>query len=569
MSWIQRRSSADTLVFVREVSNVLAKNGPMAASLSKLVDSGDFKSVVDFVIDYKNVSDVDDLRATRQIQALFSKQEDDWFGYGANMEQVAYRNFLKAEQRCQETNIRLDSTRPSGRVSVISHYAVRKISAILGEVPLLTDLPFAFGPGASTNVKSVEANACAKLDASPVCSEDMLAFVGEFLAEFPYLTEHHCTKGLEVTKLVFNETEPSYDRYFDVLVQVGSGKLTFVPKSVKTKRPIVVEPILNGLAQKGVGSYIRDRLKRTCNLDLRDQTRNRELARRGSIDGSLATIDLSNASDTVSISAVFELLPPDWVDFLGRFRTGEVIRHNQTHELHKWSSMGNGYTFELESLIFYGLVYGTCVAAGWDTQDISVYGDDIIIPVHLTQDLIEALTWYGFEVNTEKSYWEGPFRESCGADWFLGNDIRPFYLKNKISDQSLYSFHNWAMRNCERELAAIIHDWTFPPGRLYGPDGYGDGHLIGSFTLRSNRVSRRSKWEGGFFDTYSLVPKRLKKRRPGDWLHPTYSIYTRGDSVGRYWEENPPVAADIVRGNAGYHRLSIYSLATSIFGRAP
>jgi hypothetical protein len=229
--------------------------------------------------------------------------------------------------------------------------------------------------------------------------------------------------------------------------------------------------------------------------------------------------------------------------------------------------MGNGYTFELESLIFYGLVYGVCLESGCDTKDISVYGDDIIIPAHLTPLLFEVLDWYGFEVNSEKSYWFGPFRESCGADWFQGNDIRPFYLKERINDQSLYTFHNWAMRNCERELAAIIHEWTFPPNRIYGPDGYGDGHLLGSFVLRKNRESKRSKWEGGFFDTYSLVPKRLKKRRAGDRLLPTYSIYTRGGSVGRWWEENPPVAMDVVRGNSGYRRTSVYSLASSIFGR--
>jgi hypothetical protein len=73
MDWIQRRNSTDTLVFVREVSTVLAKHGPMATQLSNWVDSGDFKSVVDFVIDYKTVTCVDDLRATRQIQALFFK----------------------------------------------------------------------------------------------------------------------------------------------------------------------------------------------------------------------------------------------------------------------------------------------------------------------------------------------------------------------------------------------------------------------------------------------------------------------------------------------------------------
>jgi hypothetical protein len=555
MDWTQHRNSVDSLEFMRGVSHVLAKHGPMAQALTELVDSGNYKAVVDFKIDYKEDSDVNELRAARQIQALFSKQEEDWFGYGSNQEQVALSNFYKAEAKCAETNDRLESSRPSGLVSVVSHYATRKIAAILGEVPPLATLNFAFGPGATTNVKSAVANAKAKLAARPVCSTEMLASVGEFLAEFPYLTEQHCTKDSNYFPLYCED--PDETRYL-VEVLVGCGKLTFVPKSVKTKRPIVVEPILNGLAQKGIGSYIKDRLKRTCNLDLKDQTRNRESAFKGSVDGSLATIDLANASDTVSIQTVLELLPPDWVDFLGRFRTGTVINGRQTLVLHKWSSMGNAYTFELESLIFYGLAYGCCRALDVQAKDVSTFGDDIIVPSEAAALLVEVLEWYGFEVNSEKSYISGPFRESCGADWFKGSDIRPFYLKERVSDQCLYCFHNWAMRNGERELAELIHAWTFPPNRLYGPDGYGDGHLIGSYSLRSNRESRRSGWAGGFFDTYQLGVKRLKKRYPSDWLLPTYSVYTRSSALDLY---DP----DVVRGSIGYRRISIYTLATTIF----
>lgn len=555
MDWIQHKGPADTLVFVREVSELLAKNGPLSATLNKWMVEGNFKAIVDYEFDYSDSMTIDDLRGARQIQALLSKQEKDWFGYGANQEQVGYQKFVEAEKRCELTNARLSTSRPSGRVSVVSHYAVRKIRSILGDVPKLSDLPFSYGPGATTNVKSAVANAKAKLAASPVCSEDMLASVGEFLAEFPYLTEHHCVKDSSYFPL-YSE-DPDELRYL-VQVLVGSGKLSFVPKSVKTKRPIVVEPILNGLAQKGVGDYIKGQLKRKCNLDLRDQGRNRELAKRGSIDGSLATVDLSNASDTVSIWAVFELLPPDWVDFLGQFRTGEVTYGKQTFDLHKWSSMGNGYTFELESLIFYGIAWACAVVSECGVEDVSVYGDDIIIPSCATPLLREVLDHFGFEVNTEKSYDSGPFRESCGADWFRGNDVRPFYLKDTISDQILYVFHNWAMRRGERSLAHLIHAWTHSPNRLYGPDGYGDGHLIGSYTLRINRKIARSGWCGGFFDTYSLGIKRLKKRYPSDWVYPTYSVYTR---TGLDSLSDP----DVVRGFEGYRRTSIYTLATTIF----
>lgn len=556
MDWLQKRTPADSLEFVRQVSQVIAKDrGPLSDEMNKFIQSGDFRSVVDRKIEYTDDMAVDDIRGFRQIQALLSKQEEDWFGYGNDMESVAFLSFVKAEWRCQETNERLLSRRPSGAVSMVSHYATRKISEILGRVPPLDSLPFTYGPGATTNVKSAEASASSKLAASPVCSEDMLPFVGEFLAEFPYLSEHHCVK--DKTYFPLYSEDPDESRMY-VSVLVGNGKLTFVPKSVKTKRPIVVEPILNGLAQKGIGNYIKSRLLRKCGLDLKDQTRNREAAYRGSIDGSLATIDLSSASDTVSIQVILELLPPDWSDFLGRYRTGKVDYRDRTIELHKWSSMGNAYTFELESLVFYALAFSCAKVLGCETQEISVFGDDIIVPSELHTLLFEVLDWYGFIVNEEKSFVDGPFRESCGADWFRGCDVRPFHLKERVNDQSLFSFHNWAMRNGERELARLIHDWTFPPNRLYGPDGYGDGHLIGSYRLRQNRMMRRSGYEGGFFDTYALNPKRLKKRYESDWIFPAYSVYTRSGA-------DSPTDPFIVRGSDGYSKASIYTLASTIF----
>ncbi len=555
MNWTKKYSRETNLSFVQSVSRLLASSGPRSAWLNQLVQDGDFRKVVDFKFDYTDAWELSDLRASRQIQALFSKQEEDWFGYGANMEQVAYSAFVEAEKRCEETNDRLERARPNGLVSVVSHHACRKIAQVLGEVVKFSLLDFSYGPGATTNVKSRDACAIAKLSARPVCSEEMLPCVGEFLAEFPYLAEHHCVKDKGYFPLYVDD--PDELRHF-VEVQVGTGKLVFVNKSVKTKRPIVVEPILNGLGQKGIGTYIRKRLLDVAKIDLKDQEVNRRLSCKGSKDGSIATVDLSSASDTLSLSVVFELLPPDWVDLLGLFRTGKVLYGNKLFNLHKWSSMGNGYTFELESLIFWGLAQGCCEALNISSETVSVFGDDIIIPVEAYPLLEEALTWYGFSVNREKSFSSGPFRESCGADWFLGDDVRPFYLKERLSDRVLYVFHNWAIRRGERELADLILSYTQPSERIYGPDGYGDGHLLGSYRLIRNRKLRRCGWEGGYFHTYRLRQRRYEKRRPGDWLFPGYSVYTR---TGADSATDPFV----VRGSSGYERISIYTLASTIF----
>jgi hypothetical protein len=221
--------------------------------------------------------------------------------------------------------------------------------------------------------------------------------------------------------------------------------------------------------------------------------------------------------------------------------------------------MGNGFTFELESLIFWSVAKACSELLNLESE-VSVYGDDIIIDSRGYDLLTRSLSELGFFVNSEKSFSSGPFRESCGADWFKGTWIRPFYVKQRISDESLYTFHNWALRHGERDLAELLFNETIPDLRIFGPDGYGDGHLIGSYNLRSNRKLRRNGWGGGFFDTYHRKPKRLQRRRPGDWVYPSYSVYTRAS-------ERDYVDPDIVRGSHGYAKLSIYTLAPGVFAR--
>jgi len=362
-----------------------------------------------------------------------------------------------------------------------------------------------------------------------------------------------------------------------VPVAVAEGKLMFVPKNAKTDRSIVIEPILNAFFQKGYGCYIRNRLAR-FGVNLRDQSRNQSLACVGSMDGSLATVDLSAASDSISYELVWSLLPYDWAERLSQLRTRYVslplglqnpllrVRSGDGRgtpfvgnviELEKFSSMGNGFTFELESLLFYAIACGVCTSLHLPTCDVSVYGDDIIIPSAAYSRLHEVLSYCGFTVNQTKSFSDGPFRESCGSDYHKGFDIRPFYQKSLVSDRSLYTMHNWFMRHGERELALIAE--SFIKGeKLRGPDGYGDGHLIGSFRLRTNRLIKRSQWCGGYFDSFTLKPARFCGPLPGDSVLPVYSVYTRSG-------EADATDPDIVRGSRGYAKISIYTLSDRIF----
>jgi hypothetical protein len=531
------------------MSSVCADSGgPLCKYLNGLVQEGRFREVVETSIDYGRGYSYSDYCYARQITALVEKQE--FLDLGYDKKGAAVKAFISAEEKCLETNDRLEHPCPERDVSAVLHYAQRKIAEVLGGLPSLDELDFFFGPGATTNVKGRHANARRKLSTRMACSEELLPTVGELLVELPLWTN-------AVGK-------PSPDgESVTVPVDVSVGKLTFVPKNSKTFRPICIEPVLNSLLQKGYGSVIKRRLRK-FGVDLFDQSRNQELARIGSLEGNLATIDLKSASDTLASSLVVNLLPMDWVTALANCRTGEVDCEGVLLKLEKFSSMGNGYTFELESLIFFGLVSGVVsymrqigeIGEGFDVK-IGVYGDDLIVPTNCYSLAVKVLAYCGFEVNSQKSFCYGPFRESCGADFFVGCDLRPFYLRKELSDQVLYAFHNWAIRRGERLIAELCLRWTNRKLRIWGPNGFGDGHLVGSWVLQVPRWMRRRGWEFGYFRTYALDPKRDFTPLSGDILMPAYSAYSGMSTEG-------PCDPFVIRGTKGYTRRKVYTNVTGV-----
>jgi hypothetical protein len=98
------------------------------------------------------------------------------------------------------------------------------------------------------------------------------------------------------------------------------------------------------------------------------------------------------------------------------------------HRLEKFSSMGNGFTFELETAVFTAI----CMSVMPDPLpgfNLWVYGDDIIVPSDLSGDVIAALRFCGFTPNQRKTFTEGMFRESCGGDFFDGQPVRAHFMK--------------------------------------------------------------------------------------------------------------------------------------------
>lgn len=212
----------------------------------------------------------------------------------------------------------------------------------------------------------------------------------------------------------------------------NSDKVTFVPKNATEDRAIVPQQAGLVCLQSALGQAIRERLRRV-GIDLTNQKTNQELARTCSISRWGATLDLKNASALMNYRIVWDILPIDW------FRELDILRNTEgllpdgspiTWEM--FSSMGNGYNFELESLLFYCLASAAVEMQGDFVGTVSVYGDDIIVPLASAPFVCELLETVGFEINRKKTHIVGNFRESCGAHYLNGLDVKPFYVRKGI-----------------------------------------------------------------------------------------------------------------------------------------
>jgi hypothetical protein len=259
---------------------------------------------------------------------------------------------------------------------------------------------------------------------------------------------------------------------------------------------------MNIRLQLSVGSFIRYRLKK-FGVDLNDQTINQRRAKFGSITSKLATIDLSMASDTLALELVWELLPVEWACLLDDLRSKYTLWPDKLwRKCEKFSSMGNGFTFELESLVFYALASAV-------TEGVSVYGDDIIVPTSVFHDVLDVLEGAGFKSNTAKSFASGWFRESCGADMFRGLDCTPVYLRSLPKTRGdVAVLHNnvrrWASVNPRLSVATMLRSWRCANPLPLGPQGYGDGHYHVNFEEALPSRCERGR-DGWVFTTYSFV----------------------------------------------------------------
>lgn len=359
-------------------------------------------------------ADLARLRCLRQIEAFFKKNAI--FSEPVECRQAAELSFERAERICRITNRRLDyyyvqRDRLDPDLNLWWSKAEEYISRTLGSFDdFLERLPelVRLTSGATSTSPRRRSAPHQKVSLRMVSTNPASRYIHAISKFFGY--EH-----VKCRVTVANRVE-------------------FVPKSWKTDRTIACEPEGNLPLQLAFDTYCKSRLRKR-GIDLSYQDRNQEMSRKASISGSHATLDLAMASDTLSYNTVAALLPEKWFRYLCDVRSPFGRLNGRLFKYAKFSSMGNGATFSLETLVF----ASACYAVG--SKEFSVYGDDIVIETELFNDLLRFLRFLGFVPNVDKSFSQGPFRESCGVDSYNGVDITPFYLRDWSGLKALVS-HN-------------------------------------------------------------------------------------------------------------------------------
>lgn len=401
-------------------------DSPRSLSVWLLYSNKEYHQLVSLEINPMDYNDPSSFRSDYVATEFLSKAS--FLPLDVSKRVEAQRKFDEFESRCAVTNRRFKSleTNPhyNGLVaSTLSSVGV-KIQKILGDYSVEEHLDCCdWGPGVSTLLKGAHVSAANKFQFETGITYDTYSLFCPVLSmAYPaWMYNLHSKNG-------------------GVTFQKGNS-ICFVPKNAKTDRVIAIEPGLNLWLQKGLGVMIKRRLKR-FGIDLNTQENNQRLAKLASHDGNLATIDFSSASDSISTEVVRSLLPFDWFRVLDNVRSRMRLNPDGSTQMwNKFSSMGNGFTFELESLIFYAVA--CCSSNSDDIKDISVFGDDVILPVSAMGTFSTVVEFLGFLVNRKKSFSSSAFRESCGSHYFAGEDVKPLYLKEKIKNvQAVYKLAN-------------------------------------------------------------------------------------------------------------------------------
>lgn len=369
------------------------------------------------------------------LATCFFKKLDVPMGRQDEIEAATLEKWWSAERSCFRTNQRLNELLDFGTLSGIP--APERIIEFLDDARKwfawivgdgLPPCEGRFGPGATVSDSYGRTTVLHKMSSLPTFTP----------SAFGYLVPWSGTKWASACAARWDVPE------------TARGNVYFTaPKTALVRRPCAKEASINGFYQLGTGDYLRRRIK-LRGIDLRTAKElHMFIAQVSSLTEEHATIDLTSASDTNALALVRALASPRWFNHLTDLRSPFTRVNGKWVRLEKFSSMGNGFTFELETAVFMAI----CLAVDptlTPGHDLHVLGDDIIVPKGIANDVIWALKFCGFETNKDKTYVSGSFRESCGGDYYLGVPVRGFYLEKVPNEpQHFIAIANGIRRVCE------------------------------------------------------------------------------------------------------------------------
>lgn len=229
-------------------------------------------------------------------------------------------------------------------------------------------------------------------------------------------------------------------------------QVMFVPKNADGPRVITRENPFDIRLQMAYQDWSASLFQRVTfgRVQFTDQAVNRDLARIGSLDGSIACADLKEASDRVSFvnaSQVFRDCPGVSWFFRNTRATHARLPDGESVFLKKLAGMGSGLTFPTMAMYIFlasvvGIIRGKYSGAKhiknvpnierlWKqiSKDVFVFGDDLVVKSEYANHAFIGLEHAGLSINYKKTHTKGPFRESCGGDFLLGEDVTPIRLK--------------------------------------------------------------------------------------------------------------------------------------------
>lgn len=414
---------------------------PRSLTVAILVRNGEWDQLVSLAAHPEHYSTADSYH--RAVCATDLLRKCQGIPASADLWANTWSKWLESERGCALTNIRIrrllygPSTPEDAPIESFSRKVRKNVSKMLGRVP--SDLNPRHGPGATFNNLSTRCTPLDKMSTSPSVTSEARHLL-------PLWSQTAWARGLTASHP--DRSEPQ---------TVRGGRFATAPKTATVLRPIDIQPSINIAYQLALGKHMKMRLLHS-GIDLENgQSLHRRVACEASKSEELSTIDLSSASDSICLWLVRLLLPKEWVELLEVLRSPFTQVEGRWVRLEKFSAMGNGYTFELETVLFACICQTVMEELGYDPifgHNLLVYGDDIICPVDVARAVLAALRWYGFTPNERKTFVKGPFRESCGGDFYRGTPVRAHYLEELPHEPHQYI----ALANGIRRVAIHICD---------------------------------------------------------------------------------------------------------------